>query len=180
MDAEGTAVTPLGLPEVRHPQWSPDWTKIAFQSGDIRAGDISVMNPDGSGIVNLSNTPDRGEAYPTWSPDGTGIAFVAHAPLPVHYTELDSGLWLMRADGTNVTRISGDCDEPRSLPSWSPDGTKLVYACPWAVSAEGTGATLDFMTVVNADGTGITHYDLGGLDLRYGSVPRNFQWSPAR
>jgi Tol biopolymer transport system component len=43
--------------------WSPDGTKIL-----LGGGDLYVMNPDGSGLTNLTNTNDRPEYSPSWQP----------------------------------------------------------------------------------------------------------------
>jgi Tol biopolymer transport system component len=58
------------------PDWSPDGTQIAFQSGrdDPFWWQIYVMKADGSDPTNLSS--DAVNDYdPVWSPDGTRIAF---------------------------------------------------------------------------------------------------------
>ena len=56
----------------RSPVWSPDRTKIAFDSHDQRESDIFVMDSDGSNLVNLSNK-GGGDYSPCWSPDGTQV-----------------------------------------------------------------------------------------------------------
>ncbi|HEX8564562.1 MAG TPA: CHRD domain-containing protein [Pyrinomonadaceae bacterium] len=53
------------------PSWSPDGSKIAFR----RNWDIYVMKADGSGAINLTNTPTIFEGEPEWAPDGTKIIF---------------------------------------------------------------------------------------------------------
>lgn len=55
--------------------WSPDGSRIAFMSD--RDGDIEIyaVSADGSGQVNLTNTPQANETFPAWSPDGTRLAF---------------------------------------------------------------------------------------------------------
>jgi Tol biopolymer transport system component len=59
------------------PAWSPDGTRIAFVRRSQTATDLFLMNPDGSGLVNLTNTPAAPKSSPTWSPDGKRIAFVS-------------------------------------------------------------------------------------------------------
>ncbi len=61
------------------PDWSPDGTRIAFNSSDhfgSRATQIEVIDADGSGRQTLT---DGGAGirsfWPTWSPDGSAIAF---------------------------------------------------------------------------------------------------------
>ena len=51
------------------PVWSPDGTRIAFQSNRDGNAEIYVMNRDGSGIRRVTNHP-LSDATPTWSPVG--------------------------------------------------------------------------------------------------------------
>jgi Tol biopolymer transport system component len=43
---------------------SPDGTKIIFSYG----GDLFVMNPDGTEVINITNTSDKYEFEPSWGP----------------------------------------------------------------------------------------------------------------
>ena len=53
--------------------WSPDGKKITFISaGQDGNSDIHVMNADGSGLVNLTNSPED-DWEPIWSPDGKNL-----------------------------------------------------------------------------------------------------------
>ncbi len=53
------------------PSWSPDGKRIVFMRqthDDPITADIYVMNADGTGLVNLTQTPGVGEWHPSWKP----------------------------------------------------------------------------------------------------------------
>jgi Tol biopolymer transport system component len=63
----------------QNPAWSPDGTRIAYEStrGFEGKGEIFVINADGSGeAINVSNDPSW-DTDPAWSPDGTQITFTS-------------------------------------------------------------------------------------------------------
>jgi len=67
-----------------YPAWSPVQTadgkfKIAYDE----AGDIYLVNPDGTGNVNLTMTPYIDESTPTWSPTSDRIAVISY------YTDIE-------------------------------------------------------------------------------------------
>jgi Tol biopolymer transport system component len=148
--ADGSGLTRLtnAPSDDQHPTWSPDGTRIAFESarGDVGDSDIYLMNADGSNQSRLTfrNTgPDdsRSASNPAWSPDGTRIAFVA---------DLRAGfgpvvdIHTVNADGTDDTNLTADFDSAAREPDWSPDGARLVFFSDvpnaiWAMNAEGTG-----------------------------------------
>ena len=49
------------------PSWSPDGTEIVFSRMLDERRDILKINVDGTGLVNLTNTPFISESQPTWS-----------------------------------------------------------------------------------------------------------------
>ena len=55
-------------PDGSDPTWSPDGKKIAFTGLRAQGEDIFVVNADGTGLKNLTNSPDMAERFPTWSP----------------------------------------------------------------------------------------------------------------
>lgn len=108
---------------------------LAFPA--VPAG-IYSMNPDGTGISNLTGTYDPRvvvAAYgPRWSPDGTRIAFYGYSAGGVddYNGGANYDVYIMKADGTGVTNLTttpGDIatEFSQGSPTWSPDGTRIAY-----------------------------------------------------
>jgi len=97
--------------------------RIAFDS--FRAGpeNIFTMRSDGSDVTQLTSVPSgQGAAVPAWSPDGKDIAFQQGAT-----DGSTSELILMNADGSNQHVVFSDPSFQDGLPSFSPDGSRLVF-----------------------------------------------------
>jgi CxxC motif-containing protein (DUF1111 family) len=143
------------------PAWSPDGTKIAFASRRTGHLQIFLMNPDGTGQVNISNTVALGtdDLQPAWSPDGTKIAF-ARTPQAINPIEK---IWTMNADGTGQVQVTlGLGNDER--PTYSPDGTMIAFSTTRDGNAE----------IYKVPAT-------GGLETRLTNDPSSDQfpaWSP--
>jgi TolB protein len=69
MNADGSGVTRLTSDphDDSGPTWSPDGSKIAFDSERNGKSEIYVMNPDGTGVIRL--TTNAAEDFsPAWTP----------------------------------------------------------------------------------------------------------------
>jgi Tol biopolymer transport system component len=127
MNADGTdrvEVTPIvyySTPFPWHAKWSLDWsadgTRIVFSED----GDIQIVNVNGGGRVNVTNSPDFEDLEPAWSPDGSRIMFVSSR---VFYLTLHT----IKPDGTDLrawpTSYPYDWD---MTPSWSPTGERVAF-----------------------------------------------------
>ncbi len=172
---------------------SPDGKRIVFTSlkdGDL---DIYTMNVDGTDVRRLTTTPGYdGGAW--WSPDGTKIVYRAHHPKDstelAQYRELLAQglirpskveLFVMNADGSDqrqVTALGG----ANFGPSWSPDGTKIIFSTNFVaprsgnfdlymVSASETMAGADKLERITFDGTfdGFPMFSPDGKQLLWAS-----------
>jgi len=167
------------------PRWSPDGSKIAFSSNQSGNYQIWTMNADGSDRRKLTDLKGR-SALPRWSPDGSKIAFTSE----VLSTEGDVylELFVMNADGGDVRQLTDGStwpvhEEPapagdthshggrlvlNSVPTWSPDSSKILFA-----SNRGGDAISPTLYIMNADGSDQRNFGLLiGVD---GSEP---DWSP--
>ena len=78
--------------------WSPDGTRLAFDSNRDGDQEIYTMNSlDGSRLTKLTDNQNH-DGEPTWSPDGTKIAFCATTT---------SGLWTPTAPTKKPDRFPG-------------------------------------------------------------------------
>lgn len=146
MNADGSGrqrlVTQTAGETYGHLSWSPNGSKIAFEStrprqaGSDSRFEIWVMNPDGTGLVQLTNN-DFPDEHPAWSPHGSKIAFESQHPFSGRY------IYVMSPDGSGQTQLThgffGD-----SRPAWSRDGSRIAYA------------TIPGIVIANADGSNPT------------------------
>lgn len=170
---EGASIQVIGLDGVgertivergSQPAWSPDGTRIAFASDIGGTNRIYLVNPDGSGLVRLTDGPD--DSSPAWSPDGDQIAFASgrvgkpeflpdsarRNPELVPPTNLRparpaNDIYVMKADGTGAMRLTEDPSDNID-PAWSPDGRRIAFSSVRNGDYE--------IYRMNGDGSGVT------------------------
>ncbi|MFN0278230.1 MAG: cohesin domain-containing protein [Pyrinomonadaceae bacterium] len=148
MDPDGSnrqLVIDAGTNDIE-PEWSPDGTKIAFKSDrDVPPGrGVYSVNADGTGLTLLTNGGiNNSDSSPTGSPDGSRIAFSSNRD------GLIPSIYIMNADGSNVTRLTNQFPYSDAGPEWSPDGKRMIFetnqglcSCIGIINLDGTGRTV--------------------------------------
>ncbi len=147
----------------RVPDWSPDGSKIAFQS--YRDGDITpsiyVMDADGANVQRLTNE-NYYDGAPAWSPDGKKIAFTSER-------KGKTRIYMMNADGSNLKRVTQHEGEDY-YPAWSPDGERLAFVS----NISNREGTWDIYTM-KTDGSDVRRLTHATEERIYNAGP---DWSP--
>jgi TolB protein len=118
--AQEPAVRPLTVGDFsnRAPAWSPDGTRIAFESERNELWSIHVLNV-ASGAVERLTSSDSHERYPAWSPNGEQLVFVC-----TRGSETELCVWEV-ASREVVRVIASPGNE--LWPAWSPDGRDIAF-----------------------------------------------------
>jgi TolB protein len=100
------------------PFFSPDGTKVLYETTVAGFEQLFIMNPDGSKPVQITHETVNHDS-PAWSPDGRKIAFVSDKGG-------DESINLINPDGTGEERLTGS--EHRFIhPNWSADSSRLIF-----------------------------------------------------
>lgn len=110
------------------PSVSPDGEQIAFYGYPINSddADIYIMNSDGTGVQNLTDSPDEDDRYVSWSPNGEYLVFHSNRregrsddprDYEIYTYALETGAIKQLTD--NVVNDFG--------PDWSPNGQQIAY-----------------------------------------------------
>jgi len=101
--------------------------KIAFHSDRDGNSEIYVVNPDGTGLTNVTNSPDQDDFFPNnpWSPDGTKLVYMSReSGEPEEDKKFD--IFVVDRDGKNRRQLT-DHPEDDAYPIWSPNGRQIAF-----------------------------------------------------
>jgi Tol biopolymer transport system component/DNA-binding winged helix-turn-helix (wHTH) protein len=121
------SVLPAGPPErfisstrmESGPQFSPDGSKIAFESTRSGAYEVWMCRSDGSGLVQLTHF-NSVTGTPRWSPDGQQIAFDSRAAG-------NADIFVVDSQGGPPRKLTSELSN-EVVPSWSHDGRWIYFA----------------------------------------------------
>lgn len=145
------ASRPTAGPTVKPAAAPPGGGQFAFLAGAAgqRGSEVYVMRFDGTGIRRVTTTP-AGMPTPSsgavLSPDGTRVAFVRgwSSSYEIHVVNIDGG---------GDRRLTDNTFQDYS-PTWSPDGTRIVFASNRTES--GIASNYYLWTMSAVDGSGQT------------------------
>lgn len=134
---------------------------------------VYLINPDGT--VRRDVAPDDADHMkPAWSPDGKNLAVVR---VERQGDRMDEAIYVMKADGTDLTRVHSTGLRPQSVLqlAWSPDGTQLAFIrMDWRTSGgviRESDAVMQ-LVVMDAEGTDVRAVTDGSEQVH------SFSWSP--
>jgi Tol biopolymer transport system component/polyisoprenoid-binding protein YceI len=108
------------------PDWSPDGHRIALTvTGAMETTEISIVDPDGSPIKLLGDTPTS-DSEPRWSPDGRRLAVSSFGGPG------NEDVALIDPATSRFRRLTTSPSYEHS-PAWSPDGRRIAYVKDGAI-----------------------------------------------
>ena len=97
--------------------------RIVFDTAEDPAGSqIFTIEPDGSGLVQLTHLRRATAFMPRWSANGRRIAYVSDA-------SGSDELWTMRADGSRQRQVTDEPGVGHYRPTWAPGGGIVFSRC---------------------------------------------------
>ena len=105
------------------PQFSPDGSKIAFESTRSGAYEIWICRSDGSDLLQLTHF-DSVTGTPRWSPNGQQIVFDSR----VFGNGGNTDIFVVDSRGGSPRRLTSAASSSEAVPSWSRDGRWIYFA----------------------------------------------------
>ena len=128
--------------------WWPDARGFAVTSIDERGAPTDLIHVDLDGEVLSSLAQNVSPYAPAVSPGGDRVAFVRSEALTDGSDVTVEDVWIVRVDGTGLTRLTDDPGRNPSL-AWTPDGTRILFASQTpdrcdvvSIRPDGSGSTV--------------------------------------
>jgi TolB protein len=113
------AVAALGIAVApSHATFGGSNGRIVYTADVGKHSQLFSVEPDGTGVKQLTHFPDSDSLNANWSSDGTRIAF--ERDFANH-----AGVYTMNADGVDVRSLTPKGFQ--GMPAYSPDGTRIVF-----------------------------------------------------
>lgn len=154
VDADRSGKT--SITDGRLPEWSPDGSRIVFQSFRDGDSDIYTVAPDGSSLQQVTDD-SASDAAPSWSPDGSRIVFQSDR-------DGDRDIYTIAPDGSGLQQVTNDTLASDAFPDWSPDGSRIAFQSNRDGDRE--------IYTINPDGSNLQKVTDNSMDERHPS------WSP--
>jgi TolB protein len=150
------------------PVFSPDGTRIAFQSNRDGNAEIYVMNRDGSGLRRVTNHPAI-DATPTWSPSGAQLAFTSDRTGSPQ-------IYVVDVDGLNLRPLTAGMESYCDRPTWSPAPfNEIAYS-----ARTGSGFDIKVLDLATRERRQITFGEGSNESPAYSANGRHIAFSSTR
>ena len=147
------------------PDWAPDGSKLAFTlahgHGPLFCS-VALVNPDGTGLTDLSTGQAGCEGDPAFTPDGQRIVFV-------HFDDKadTENVWTMDLTGGDRRRLTNRKDSGTVDPNVSPNGR-------WITFVRGRSDTAKALFRMRSDGSDVRRL----TPFRWDVFASKHDWSP--
>jgi Tol biopolymer transport system component len=128
-DSPSTSDTPAIVTSLPPSETTVPPNLVFFDSDRNGNFELHTMNPDGSGVRQVTNDDRWDSWWPRISPDREQVLFY-RTPAGVHDLDFTkTSLWVMTADGSTIVELrpaGTDGWQAQGHAEWSPDGERLV------------------------------------------------------
>lgn len=127
--------------------WSANGQHIAFAAGATNNRDIYVLNANGHGLRNITNTPGYDEDWPEWSVTGNQLIFSSRWDFTTGTALSNHEIFSYNMENSSFTRLTIRAQDDK-WPTYSPDGNRIAF------QSNPIGGNTDVF-VMNADGSNV-------------------------